>query len=182
MKNFLIGTLQLIVAPLIVIYLGWIFIYKPWEESKSKPKVEAQLTFSGPREPKHLEDTTSKEKLMLYPFDVKIINSGNVPITIIRVIPQYWVSSLNPIYVDAIYDNKMPLFDDSDIPAGQSRIVPIRAFINDDVIVNNEVNIQAKVVIQGDQSAEKEAIINVYSLLRDGKEFYKGKTKIINFK
>lgn len=198
MIKFLVGLATAILATLIggtLLYFLW---YKPMDEAKTKsieearikaieeakPKVQAQLTFTLPSEPKHYEETKSKEKLMVYPFDVKIINTGNVPITIIRVIPQYWLSSLeNPNPVDALYGRKLSGFDNTDIPPGGSKTVPTIAFIKDTVIENNEVNIQAKVFIQGHKFPEQEAVINVFSLLSNGQIFYKSKKpRIIDFK
>lgn len=133
---------------------------------KSRVVVDAQLVFVGATPATHLLEESSNTKKMMYPFQVKVTNTGNVPITITQVVTNHSILLNGKSYVQSsLYKRTQSSYLDKDILPNTSVIVNARAFIDDEIIENNApVYIQAKLKIQGDKLPEKIASVNAFSV------------------
>lgn len=66
--------------------------------------VDAKLAYVSTNQSKRLFDEVNNQKLMMYQYQIKITNTGNVPITITEVVPYHYVKvNGNSLIADSLY-------------------------------------------------------------------------------
>lgn len=149
---------------------------------KGRTIFDAKLAYVGTKQSNRLLNESNNQKIMMYPIQIKIINTGNVPITITQVVPYHYIKvNGNALVAASLHNNTQSRYFDEDILPKNSKIIEVRAFIPEEIITKfSEVFLQAEVKIQGDKYPEKKASVFAYSVDSFGKPILLKKTRIIS--
>ena len=177
LTNEIIGNVQ---AGIILLIIGGIatFLY---DQFKSRTILDVKLAFVGIGEPIRTMEEATNIKFMVYPFQVKVINTGNTPITVTEIAPHHFINVDGKLYAHPSIYKKQEPYDESEIAANSSKTFGVRAFIEEEVITgNNLVNIEADLKIQGAGFTEKKAGVFAFQVDSNGKPIKYNKKRVIS--